>query len=371
MFVPLFVFLQFAKPLQETRLYATHYVIMLGQMRVDHFAEWGINVLTDQLNDSSAEVVEAVIEGQWWTLLFYSLSSKCVGGFARNKFFFQGQIGCRDAGMMLLPLCVVPAIVRVAEQCNMCHIRGCAYYAISLISKNCFGSEILSLLGWDKTAVKVPLSLSEFKKSRHDFLMKMKEQLQYWQCLIIQSTSMKQSLFPCTEMLSGCSSTLPLHCTWCSVRNKILHVFADEKELISLLTEEYSIPVVSTEIPLPCCMDSLLTSAVPSDPFDRSDGRAESVDSMALLFQKTLLEPKRPLKSPLQSSSRRQMYLKSNLGQVRSLPVYEISPKFDTSHGTYGERLSFSLDDIRLIRDTYLLKKSQRLAFALSNCGVI
>ncbi|KFD69642.1 hypothetical protein M514_02008 [Trichuris suis] len=486
-------------PSAETRLYATHYVIMLGQMRVDHFAEWGISVLTSQLNDSSAEVVEAAIEGlhsllidsdyrasfvklnvpllsygnagillmsyrysevDWivsspatmlsclceierWKETFYlryyeiceetlsealsrydifSDESFCVqaldgaskaympphlfGHLAEHHLgcyllyaqgvlsmlmenlhglqtntegqqdaiaatlYALGQIGCRDAGMMLLPLCVVPAIVRVAEQCNVCHIRGCAYYAISLISKNCFGSEILSLLGWDKTVAKVPLSLSEFKKSRHDFLIKMKEQLQYWQCLIIQSASMKQSSFACTEMLSGCSSTLPLNCTWCSVRNKVLHIFADEKELISSLTEEYSIPVVSTEIPLPCCMDPLLTSAVPSDPFDKSQGRAESVDSMGLLFRKTPLELKRPLKSALQSSSRRQMYLKSNLGQVRSLPVYEVSPRSDTSHGTYGERLSFSLDDIRLIRDTYLLKKSQRALPHQSNISV-
>ncbi|KHJ44330.1 hypothetical protein D918_05341 [Trichuris suis] len=462
-----------AQCLQETRLYATHYVIMLGQMRVDHFAEWGISVLTSQLNDSSAEVVEAAIEGlhsllidsdyrasfvklnvpllsygnagillmsyrysevDWivsspatmlsclceierWKETFYlryyeiceetlsealsrydifSDESFCVqaldgaskaympphlfGHLAEHHLgcyllyaqgvlsmlmenlhglqtntegqqdaiaatlYALGQIGCRDAGMMLLPLCVVPAIVRVAEQCNVCHIRGCAYYAISLISKNCFGSEILSLLGWDKTVAKVPLSLSEFKKSRHDFLIKMKEQLQYWQCLIIQSASMKQSSFACTEMLSGCSSTLPLNCTWCSVRNKVLHIFADEKELISSLTEEYSIPVVSTEIPLPCCMDPLLTSAVPSDPFDKSQGRAESVDSMGLLFRNTPLELKRPLKSALQSSSRRQMYLKSNLGQVRSLPVYEVSPRSDTSHGTYGESSVYPTD---------------------------
>uniref|UniRef100_A0A5S6Q7S4 Rapamycin-insensitive companion of mTOR domain-containing protein n=1 Tax=Trichuris muris TaxID=70415 RepID=A0A5S6Q7S4_TRIMR len=476
----------------ESRLYATHYVVMLGQMRLDRFVEWGMSLLTDQLNDSSAEVVKVAMEGlhsllidsdyraafvqqntplltygnagillmsyrysevDWivsssaamlgclceidrWKDTFYvryyeiceemlsetfnnynvfsdgsfpmrssSGGISCAfmpphlfGHLAEHQLgcyllytqgvlsilmenlhdlqpntegqqdtfaatlYALGQIGCRDAGMMLLPLCVVPAIVRVAEQCNMCHIRGCAYYAISLISKNYFGSGILSLLGWNSAVVKMALSLSEFKRSRHEFVMKLKDEVQYWRHLIAESTSMKQALFTCTEVLSACRRALPLSCAWCRARNEVLHILTSDKELVGLLAEEYSMPVAPTEVRVLCCKGSSLSSGVNSVPCNVNQCGIESVDSLGLLFRKDSFEPKWPVKSALQGSKSCQTHSKSGLGQALSLPVSEAGSVLDIPHKILAQRLSFSLDNIQLIRsDVDGLKKNERV----------
>lgn len=60
-----------------------------------------------------------------------------------------GHIGSSDEGFKLLPVCVVPQMVRMAEEAAVLSVRGYAFWALTILSSSLSGAEALSRLGWE------------------------------------------------------------------------------------------------------------------------------------------------------------------------------------------------------------------------------
>ncbi|VDP38498.1 unnamed protein product [Soboliphyme baturini] len=50
--------------------------------------------------------------------------------------------------MRLLPSCFIPAVVKIAEECPVYSVRGCAIFVLNLVCQNQVGAERLFYLGW-------------------------------------------------------------------------------------------------------------------------------------------------------------------------------------------------------------------------------
>ncbi|XGW09906.1 hypothetical protein V3C99_011851, partial [Haemonchus contortus] len=60
-----------------------------------------------------------------------------------------GHIGSNDEGFQLLPIGVVPQMVRMAEEAAVLSVRGYAFWAVNILSSSLCGAEALARFGWE------------------------------------------------------------------------------------------------------------------------------------------------------------------------------------------------------------------------------